>query len=956
MKRAFTWTTFLFLSVFLTAQLYVAQQQPSPAAPPAAATLGLDQKVPVEPAITVGTLPNGLRYYIRANKQPLNRAELRLVVKAGSILEEDDQQGLAHFVEHMGFNGTKNFPGEEVVKFLQSTGMRFGADVNASTSFDETIYMLTVPTDKPDILEKSFLVLEDWAHNVTFDPAEVEKERAVIMEEWRLRRGAGARTSDKLFPLLLEGSRYADRIPIGKTDVIQNFKVERLKQFYTDWYRPDLMAVVAVGDFDKAAIETAIKAHFGSIPAAPRTARERKVYDIPDHDGALFAILADKETTTTSVEMDNLLPRSPQETVGAYRQHIVDDLFSSMISARFSEITQKPGAPFVAAFAGRGQFIAKTKDTAALQAVVKDGGVAAGMEALLAEAKRVERFGFTATELEREKQGTLRSYERMLTQKETRTSASHAAEQIRNFLSGEALPGADLEYALHQRFLPQITLAEVNALSKEWFGGVNNRLVIVTGPDKEGFPLPTESQLTTLIKNAGDKPLTAYVDTAGSQALMDTLPTPGTITKTSTREPGITEWELSNGVKVVLKPTDFKPDEIVFQAFSPGGSSLVSDADYPAVSSATGAVTAGGLGKFNAIDLRKALTGKVASASPSIGELQEGMGGSASKKDLETMFQLIYLRFTAPRMDKEAFDAQVTQTKTILANQSLSPEFAFSKMMTETIYLNHPRRRQTTVETVDQWNLEKSLAFYKERFADASDFTFSFVGNVDTLTLKPLVEKYLATLPSIHRKETFRDNGGGPPKGIVEKVVRKGVEAKANTIIEFTGVCQYAPQTRLDFRALAELFQIQLNETLREKLGGAYSPNVSGGCGRLPRQEYSITVQFNSSPENVEKLSKSVFALIDSLKTHGPSASDVAKVKEQLIRAREVEIKQNGYWVGNILARDQAGEDIAGLLGPYDEMLKNLTPAQIQAAAKKYFDVTNYARFVLLPENGKTTP
>ena len=403
------------IAVCLAAAITLAQQ-PAPVAP-AASTLALDQTIPVEAAITVNTLPNGLRYYIRTNKQPLNRAELRLVIKAGSVLEDDDQQGLAHFVEHMGFNGTKNFPGEEVVKFLQSTGMRFGADVNASTSFDETTYMLTVPTDNAEILEKSFLILEDWAHNVTFDPKEVEKERGVIMEEWRLRRGAGARMTDRLFPLVLKGSRYAERIPIGKTEVIQNFKVERLKQFYTDWYRPDLMAVVAVGDFDKSAIETKIRAHFGAIPAAPQTARTRTVYDIPGHTGARFAILSDKEMTGTSVELDNLLPAGEQATVRGYRQRLVDSLFSSMISARFREITQKPGAPFVAAGAGRSPFIARNRDMASLQATVKDGGIEPGLQALVAEAQRVERFGFTAPELEREKQNMLRSYERMLTQK-----------------------------------------------------------------------------------------------------------------------------------------------------------------------------------------------------------------------------------------------------------------------------------------------------------------------------------------------------------------------------------------------------------------------------------------------------------------------------------------------------------------------------------------------------------
>jgi zinc protease len=441
--------------------------------------------------------------------------------------------------------------------------------------------------------------------------------------------------------------------------------------------------------------------------------------------------------------MDNLLAASEQGTVRAYRQSLVNRLFSGMISGRFSEIAQKPGAPFVAAGAGRSNFIAKPKDIASLSALVKDGGVAAGTDALIAEAQRVERFGFTATELEREKQNMLRGYERILTQKETRPSASHASEFIRNFVSGESIPGAIWRMFLLSASCHR-SLAEVNAFAKEWFGSVDNRLVIVTGPDKAGVPLPTELQMTAILKDAVGKPVTAYVDSVGSQALMDTLPSPGSIVKTSTREPGITEWELSNGVKVVLKPTDFRPDEIFFQAFSPGGTSLVSDADFPAVSSATSAVVAGGLGKFSAIDLRKVLAGKVASAGPSISELQEGMSGSGSKKDLETMFQIIYLRFTAPRLDKDAFEAQKTQLRTILANQAADPAFAFSKVRIETPYHNHPRRHMDTIETVDKWDLDKSLAFYKDRFSDASDFTFVFVGDLDLAVLKPFAERYLA--------------------------------------------------------------------------------------------------------------------------------------------------------------------------------------------------------------------
>jgi zinc protease len=948
MRRRYIWFTLLTLLALFSAGLTVAQQQPA-ANPIAAASLGLNRNVPVEAGITVATLPNGIRYYIRQNKQPLNRAELRLVVKAGSVLEEDDQQGLAHFAEHMAFNGTKNFPkSEDIIKFLQGLGMRFGADVNASTGFDETTYMLTVPTDKLDVLDKAFLILEDWAQNVSFEPAEVEKERGVVIEEWRLRRGAGARMTDKMFPLLLEGSRYADRLPIGKTDILQNFKIERLKQFYKDWYRPDLMAVVAVGDFDKAAVEGMIKAHFGPIKKAEKP-KERKVYDIPNHGGTIFAILSDKEATTTSVDYDTLLPASEQATIGAYRQHIMDSLFSGMLSARLDEISQKPNSPFLGAFAGRSPFIARTKDDASLSAVVKDGGVQEGLEALIAEARRVEQFGFTATELEREKQNTLRGYERMLTQKETRTSASHAAEHIRNFLTGESLPGMDLEYALHQRFLPAITIKEINALSKEWFGGNKNRMVIVTGPEKPGVTLPTQTQLTALIKSAGSKPLTAYVDSASSGELMSTVPAGGTIVKTTNKEPGITEWELSNGVKVALKPTNLKPDEIIFQAISPGGTSLASDANYIPASTAVNLVAAGGLGKFNLIDLRKALTGKVTSVSPFIGELQEGMSGSSSKRDLETMFQLVYMNFTEPRLDREAFTVQATQARALLANQAVSPDFAFQKTLRDALYNNHIRRRPMTVETVDQWDLDKSFAFYKERFADASDFTFLFIGDFDLATMRPFVEKYLASLPSLKRKEDFKDVGARYAQGAVEKTVEKGIEPKAQVAIMFNGPFEWNQAERINIRAVGSMLSDRLREAIREELGGTYGVSASPSVAKQPRAEYLFSIQFGCDPERVAPLVKRVFEEIEKFKKSPVSAQQIADIKALNLREWETNSKQNGYLLGQLAGKYQLDEDPASLwLLP--DFYNKIDAKGLQDAANKYLDTKNRVQVILMPE------
>ena len=925
--------------------LGVARQQ---AATISAQSTPLTQPMPVDPQITMGKFANGLRYYIRANKKPEKRAELRLVVKAGSILEDDDQQGLAHLVEHMAFNGTQHFPKQDLVSFIESLGMRFGADLNAYTSFDETVYMLTVPTDKPETMDRALLILEDWAHNVSFDQAEIDKERGVVMEEWRIRRGAGARMLDKTFPIIFKGSRYADRLPIGKPEIIQGGKPDRLKKFYTDWYRPDLMAVVAVGDFDKAAIEKLVTAHFASIPGstAPRT---RPTYGVPDHAGTVYAITSDKEQTTTSVELDAILPRRQEGSVGAYRQKTVDRLFSGMLSARFSELTQKPDAPFIAAFVGRGGFLDRTKDQATLTALVKEDGIERGLDALLGEAERVARFGFTATELDRLKQSVLRNYERNAAEKENRESGSRADEYIRNFLQNETLPSADDEYSLHKRFLSEITLDEINKLAREWFPD-RNRLVVVRATEKSGLAIPDEAKLAAVIKAASVKELNPYVDTLGAATLLDSIPTPGAIAKATTKEAiGITEWELSNGVKVVLKPTTFKADEILFRATSPGGTSLASDKDYIPSSSATQVITAGGLGKFNAIDLRKLLTGKVASANPFISELEEGLSGTSSRKDLETMFQLIYLRFTQPRADATAFGVAAAQSKSMLANQSAVPEFAFFNALTTTRYQNHLRRRFSTAATVDEWNLDKSLAFYKDRFADASDFRFVFVGSFDLATIKPLAERYLGSLPSINRKEAWKDVGVRTATGVVEKKVEKGIEPKSLNAIVFSGPFEYDQIHRVAIRAMAEALQTRLLEKIREDLGGTYSITASSSYQRYPIPEYSITIQFGCDPARAADLVKRVFEEIEQLKTNGPTEKQVSDEREALQRDFETNSKQNGFLLNQLSLRYQYGEDPSGLWNIVD-YYKKIDGAMIQQSAKSYLNTNNYVKVTLLPE------
>ena len=909
----------------------------------------LTDKIPFDAKITTGTFPNGLRYYIRANPKPEKRAELRLVVNAGAILEADDQRGLAHFVEHMAFNGTKNFPKQALVQFLESLGMRFGADVNAATSFDDTTFMLQVPTDKADALDKSMLILEDWAHNVSFDDAEIDKERGVIEEEWRLGRGAAARLQDKQFPVLLKGSRYAERLPIGTMEVIRTFKHDRLKSFYADWYRPDLMAVVAVGDFDAAVMQTLMNKHFAAMPKA-KSPKPRGEFAVPPQPGTLFAIGTDKEMPSTTVEVYSKVPATDQSTIGAYRANIVTGLFSSMLSARLSEMAQKPDAPFLAAGTSRGQFVRSTNATT-LSALVKEDSIERGLQALYAETARVAQFGFAATELDRQRQNILRSLERAVVEKDKQESGGLADEYVRNFTTGEPSPGIVYEQALYQRFLPEITLGEINALAKTWVPD-GNRVVVISAPDKPGLTIPSENKLIAAM-TAPDTALSAYVDHVDTRPFFDATPVPGAVIKTTTKATvGITEWELSNGATIVLKPTTFRDDEIVFRGTSFGGTSLASDADFVPASMAAGLISAGGLGQLSGSDLRKALTGRIASASVSINDIDQTISGGASAKDIETMFQLLYLRFTAPRADRAMFETIQSQSRLMLANQAAQPEYAFYATLTSALTQDHLRARPMSSAMLDQMNLDMSLAFYKARFADAGHFTFVFVGSFDPAVLKPLVEKYIGSLPSTRSNDTWRDMAPKAPEGVIEKTVEKGLEPKSQTAIVFSGAFPYNQEQRIAIRAMANVLENRLRETLREDLGGTYSVSASSSLSKLPREEYSFEVAFGSDPKRTEALTKTVFAEIEKLKTGGPNAKEVADTKETFLREFEANTQLNTYWLAQISLKYEYGEDPATLLAVPD-FYRKIDAATIQRAARQYLNTQRFVRVSLMPEKSK---
>jgi zinc protease len=915
------------------------------------ASYALSQPMPIDPDVQIGTLPNGLRYYVRANARPAHRVELRLVVKAGSVLEDDDQQGLAHFVEHMEFEGTRHFPQQGLADFLSSLGLGIGPDANAETSYDDTQYILRIPTDRPDVLDRALLVLEDWAQGATFDQSGIDRERGIVLAEWRLHLDAIERTQDKVLRAQLAGSRYADRPPIGKPEIIEHAQREPLMRFYHDWYRPDLMAVIVVGDVDRDAVAAMITRHFSSL-SAPAPERPRPTFDVPEHRGTRYAIVTDKEATTTTVQISDLRPARNQRSVGGYREIMRDQLFSDMLGARLDELARSANPPFVSAAAARELLPApRTRDEALLQAIVSNDGVTKGVTALVTELQRLSRFGFTATELARAKQAMMLGYERAVTESPDRESASRADEYTRNFLQGEALPTIWQELAFHRRFLPGITLAEVNKLTSDWFPA-NNRLIVVAAPDTAGVVLPDERQLAAAVSAASANRLTAYVDTAAGQTLMQSTPAAGSIIKTTEHpEAGITEWTLSNGATVVLKPTTLREDQILFQAFAPGGTSLANDAEFVPARAAGEVVAAGGVGRFSGVALDKILSSKAITVVPYINEQEEGMRGGSTPQDLETMFQLLYLRFTQPRADATAFAAVVSQARALLANQMASPEVVFNQAIAAALSGNSPRRQPETPATVDQWDLAKSLAFYKARFADASNFTFVFAGSFTSDAIRPLVETYLASLPATRAHETWRDLGITLPPGIVEKTVEKGIAPKSEVAIVFSGPFEYDDPHVLALRTITRVLESRLFDTIRQELGGTYNITADPGIEKFPRPQYVVRIDWTCDPAQTDALVRRVFDEIASVKANPPSATQMALIHENLLREFERNSQNNGYFLNEIARRYKNGDtaNLAAIVNVPDR-IKMLTAADVYEAAKTYLDTDRYVKVILTPE------
>ncbi|WP_460956305.1 M16 family metallopeptidase [Spirosoma litoris] len=944
------------LSLLMSATLVVAQPVPKskttvakPASKPTsqAGSPNLNALIPLDPAVKVGKLPNGLTYYIRKNVEPKNRAELRLVIRAGSVLETDNQQGLAHFMEHMEFNGTKNFPKNELVNFLQSAGVRFGADLNAYTGFDETVYQLPVPTDSANVFSKAFQILEDWAHNATIDPTEVNKERGVILEERRLGRGAGQRMRDKYFPLLLNNSQYSKRLPIGTEQVLTTFKPETLRQYYKDWYRPDLMAVIAVGDFDVKQVEGIIREKFGRIPAV-KNPKPRTEYEIPAHKDTKVVIVTDPEQPNTVVQVIYKRPEIKEKTLNDLRESIKRGLFNTMLGNRIQELTQRADPPFLGGYSNYSDFLGNL-DAFTSIAVAKEGNVEKAIRAVLDENARVKQFGFTATELARAKQEFLTNVEQAYSERNKTRSVNYVNEYVQNFTDKEPYTSIEFYYDFLKKEQDGIKLGEVNALVDQFIHN-DNRAVIVMAPEKDKAKLPTEAQILSFIDDAG-KGLTAYEDKTIDSPLLATQPVGSpVVNEKKVADIGVTEWTLKNGVRVILKPTDFKNDQILFSASSFGGTSLYDLNDFQSARFSSTLTAMGGTGAYNQIQLGKFLSGKQVSVFPYVGELSEGINGSAAPKDLETALQLLYSYFTQPRKDADVVKGFLSNQRSALQNRinTPTPQGVFQDTVAVTLGNYNPRRLPLKPADLDKIDLDRALQIYQERFANAGDFTFYFVGNFKEDQLKPLVEKYLGGLPATDKPEKFKDLGIRAPKGEISKTVYKGLDPKASVQLVYTGDITWSPETATQLDALAEVLEIKLLEKLREEESGVYGVSANAAYAKYPVPRYTFRINFGCAPENVEKLIAKTQELINDLKQKGALPADIAKFKAETRRETEVQLKDNQFWLGYLQNQYYNGDAPDEVLHE-SEQLNKVTVESTKAAANQYFG-SNYIKLILMPE------
>ncbi len=909
--------------------------------------------LPIDPKVRYGKLDNGLTYYIRANKQPKERAEFYIAQNVGAILENDDQNGLAHFLEHMAFNGTKNFPGKGIINYMEKIGVKFGYNINAYTALDETVYNLSdVPTTREGIVDSALLVLHDWSSFILLEGSEIDSERGVIREEWRTGAGSERRMWKESNKQKYPGSQYAKRDVIGDTAVINNFKYSTIRDFYHKWYRPDLQAILIVGDVDVDKVEAKIKTMFADIKAKPN-AGERPVYEIANNTEPIYSVVRDPEARMTRIELEYKHDRMPSDlklSLNGYVMNVVNSIISTVLSYRFDEITQQADAPFVMGFAGYSDLV-KSKDAFQMIAIPKEGRELEGLNALLLEAEKVKRFGFTNSEVERAKADILKSYETQYSDRENQKNNNLVREYVRHFLENEPIPGIEWEYQMVQAFMPKLTAVNVNQLAKQYVTD-DNLIVSFMAPEKETVKIPSKADVLAAVTEAKSAKLEAKAEEDLNKPLIDKAPQAGKIKKTVKNAAyGTTEWVLSNGVKVVIKPTKFKQDEILMSAFSDGGTSKVKDvADKYSAALATAVVSNNGLANYSSVELNKLMSGKIANVSPSLSTYSEGFSGNSSVKDFETMTQLVYLYFTAPRKDDNAYQALINMVKTSLANATSDPRYAFRDTISVMQSNHHPRTTLITAQTIDNVNQDRALAIFKERFASASDFTFLFVGNIDPENpdVKNAVITYLGGLKSGKKGEKFTDLKIRKPIGEVKNVFTRPMKVnKASNYILYSAPMAFTTQNRVVMNAIGSVLNMRYLESIREKEGGSYGVGVRGSLVNTPINEATIMMQFDTDPEKQERLMGIIHAEVNEIVKNGPRADDLQKVKENLLKQLTEDLETNNWWLGAVQRFYQDKQDV---LTEYKASIEALSPELIQSTLKSITDKRNILEVVMKPE------
>ena len=880
----------LLLALFASITTLKAQQMPP---------------IPVDKGVRIGQLKNGLTYYIRANKRPENRANFYIVQRVGSIQEEESQRGLAHFLEHMAFNGSKNFPagddGKNMISYLETIGVKFGANLNAYTSMDETVYNINdVPTTTAGAVDSCLLILHDWSNALLLREKEIDKERKVIHEEWRTRRNASQRMIDSIAPAIFKDSKYAHRMPIGLMSVVDHFEPQVLRDYYHKWYRPDLQGIIVVGDIEAEEIEKKVKTLFGGIPK-PVNPAERVYEQIPDNDEPIVTVATDKELSSNNVMIAfkrNVIPNDRKTTMDYLVFRFATQMISQMLSDRLQEMLQQENPPFAfATVMNSSYFGVHTKDALQLVGVSRPKEAEVAIVTLLRETKRAHDFGFTEGEYERAKANYLSGIEKRYNEREKQLNGYYVQQYVQHFLKNEPIPSIEDEYnAMSQMIVPNIPVAAINQIMQQIITD-KNRVVVLMGNDSEKATFPSIDRIHEIIKEVDGEKLEAYADKTVQEPLLAQLPAKGSITaETTDAERGVTVWTLSNGAKVAVKETDFKQDEILMSGFAFGGTSVIGNEHLAEIKLMNEIVPEGGLGNFSATDLKKALSGKHVSVGTSVGQYSQSVNGTSNVKDLETMMQLLYLKFTAVRKDETAYKSIVGRLKGILPMLMNNPDFIFNDSIMGTVYMNNPRMSMPTVEEIDACNYDTLLDLYRARFANAADYTFTFVGNVSPAQLKPLVEQYIASLPGTKSSTMYNKNSVPERKGLYNNhFVRKMETPKATTAILYSGEMAYTPENIIRMSALSQLFQMEFTDKIREEKGGTYGVGVQNDVQKIPYEGFSLQFRFDTDPARRTELVDAINDVTKRLQTEGPDAQMLQKVKEFMLKQHADNLKENSY-------------------------------------------------------------